>query len=316
MRSYVLRRLALVTPTLVGVTVVIFAAMRLLPGDIVDQMTAEYHGAISDEDRKAMAARYSLDEPFHRQYLSWMGELARGDLGTSFLSGRSVTSDLRQHVPVSMELGVLAIMLAALVGVPAGVLSAVWQNSTVDYLVRTVAVLGLAIPSFWLALLAIGYGFQWFGWTPPIQYEHLWVDPASNLKIVIVPAVILAAHLIAMTMRLTRSSMLETLREDFVRTARAKGLREQTVVLRHALRVSAAPVVTIIGLQIPIVIGGTVILESIFALPGMGRMLLNSITSRDYPVVQAIVLLSALVVIATNIVVDLAYAVIDPRIKL
>lgn len=313
--AYLVRRLALVIPTVIGVTIVVFGTLRLLPGDAVDQMLGGSYGALTDDDRKELVERYSLDEPVYQQYGKWIGSLVRGDLGKSVVTGRSVKSELPERIVVSAELGLFAVMIATIVGVPSGVISAVHQNGFVDHIIRSSAVLFLALPSFWLALLTIGYGFEWFGWTPPLRYEQLWDKPAQNLKIITVPGVILAGHIAGITMRFARSTMLESLREDFVRTARAKGLRERSVVTRHALRAAAAPVITVIALQVPVVIGGSVILEQIFSLPGTGRMLLDGIRLRDYPVVQAIVLLSAALVIVVNLAVDILNMRLDPRIS-
>lgn len=313
MSTYVIRRLLLALPTFVGITLVVFAAVRFLPGDVVDQMLGDY-GALSPELRQELRRQYSLDEALPQQYLEWMGRIVRGDLGTSIVSGREVVVELKTRVPATMELGVLGLLCSIGVAVPVGVISAVRQNSAVDALARSAAVIFLSVPSFWLGLLAITYGFQWFGWAPPIRFHQFWEDPVANLGIVIVPAAILGTALAATTMRLTRSTMLEVLREDYIRTARAKGLHDRVVIWRHALRNAVLPVITAIGLQVPVVIGGTVILERIFSIPGMGSYLLTSLSLRDYPVVQAIVLLSATVVIITNLVVDLSYTVLDPRV--
>jgi peptide/nickel transport system permease protein len=226
-----------------------------------------------------------------------------------------VSAEVRRRLPATVELGALALMCSLLIALPIGILSAVKQNTFLDYLGRSFAILQLSVPSFWVGLLAITYGFIWFGWTPPLRHQQIWEDPVENLKILWVPALILGGHLAGSTMRMTRSTMLEVLREDYVRTARAKGLRGRAVVLRHGLRNAVLPVITIIGIQVPVLVGGTVILERIFSIPGMGTYLITALNSRDYPVVQAIVLFSATIVILANLLVDLSYSFIDPRIK-
>jgi peptide/nickel transport system permease protein len=245
----------------------------------------------------------------------WIGDLAHGNLGRSFISGRPVLIDLAPRIPVTVELSVLGIVISLLISLPVGILAALKQNSPLDYAARSLSIASLSIPSFWLGLIVIVFGFILFHWTPPLQYTPPWQDLAANLKILWVPALILGTALSGITMRYTRTTMLEVLNLDFVRTGRAKGLPEGVVVRRHALPNALIPVVTVIGLQVPLLVGGTVVLEQIFSIPGMGSYLLNSIQQRDYPVVQAIVLLTATVVVFTNVIVDLAYAVLDPRIE-
>jgi peptide/nickel transport system permease protein len=209
----------------------------------------------------------------------------------------------------------MALIISQMISLPVGVISAIRRNTPLDYMARSFAIGLLAVPSFWLALLAIIYGFRWFGWTPPLTYHQLWDDPVANLKTLWLPAIILGGILSGTVMRLTRSTMLEVLRQDYVRTAWAKGLRERVIIIRHCLRNAFIPVITVIGLQVPLLIGGTVVLESIFSIPGMGRFMLDAIQDRDYPVVQGIVLLSATMVVMTNLVVDLTYSLLDPRIR-
>lgn len=314
MNAYAVQRTLLIIPTMLGVTLILSVAVRFLPGDVVDQMLGDF-GAASPELRHQLEERYSLNDSMGQQYVDWLGELLSGDLGTSITSGRSVSSELQRRLPATFELGALAMLISIVVALPIGVLSAVKQNSPIDYAARSFAIILLAVPSFWLGLLAITYGFAWFGWAPPLRYSQFWEDPVSNLQILWVPALILGGVLAGSTMRMTRSTLLEILREDYVRTARAKGLRGRTVVVRHALRNAVLPVITVIGLQVPVLVGGTVILERIFSIPGMGSYLLTSLSQRDYPVVQAIVLLSAALIVVTNLVVDLSYSVVDPRIR-
>ena len=314
MRGYLIQRLALVIPTMFGITLVLFMSVRFLPGDVVDQILGDY-GAASKDTRKQLEEQYSLDKSIPQQYAEWIGDLGRGSFGTSIISGRPVGTELKQRLPRTLELGLFALLFSLVIAIPVGVLSAVRQNTVADYVARSLAIMLLAVPSFWLGLLAITYGFEWFGWTPPIRYSSFTSDPIANLKIIWVPAVILGASLSGTTMRLTRSAMLEVLREDYVRTAWAKGLGERTIIIRHVLRNALVPVITIVGLQVPVLVGGTVVLERIFSIPGMGSYLLTSLTSRDYPVVQGIVLISATVVVATNLAVDLAYSALDPRVR-
>jgi peptide/nickel transport system permease protein len=314
MRAYIIGRILLVIPTLLGITLVVFMAVRFLPGDIVDVLSGDF-GAASPEVRAKLRERYGLDSNIAGQYVDWLGEVTHGNLGTSLISGRAVSSDLRQRLPVTAELGASALLVSLLVALPVGVLSAVKQNTLPDYATRSLAILAISVPSFWLAQLVLIYAFRWFSWTPPLQYVNFWDDPVSNFKSILVPALILGTGLSGSVMRYTRTMMLETMRQDYVRTAAAKGLPQRTVVWRHAVRNAMLPVITVVGLQVPLVVGGTVILESIFAIPGMGSYLLQSIGSRDYPVVQAIVLVSAFTVITANLVVDLLYGVIDPRVR-
>lgn len=314
MQQYVLRRIALLVPTLFGITLVVFTAVRFLPGDVIDQMTGE-HGSASPEVRAELEKQYRLSGSIPEQYASWLSDLVRGNFGTSITTGRPVSEDLKQRVPITFELGVMALIFSLLIAMPVGILSAVAQDSPWDYLARSLSIGFLAIPSFWMAMLVITYGFVWFGWTPPLNYRDLWESPWDNLEIMVAPALILGAGLSGTVMRMTRSMMLEVLRQDFTRTAKAKGLAPRTVILRHSLRNAILPVMTIIGLQVSVVVGGTVVLEQIFSIPGMGTLLLSAINARDYPVVQGIVLLSAVVVVSSNFVVDIAYTVVDPRVR-
>jgi len=314
MQQYILRRTVLLLPTLIGITLVVFTAVRFLPGDVIDQMTGE-RGAASPEVRAKLEEQYRLNGSVPRQYVSWLSDLARGNFGTSITTGRPVSEDLRQRVPITFQLGAMALVISLLIAIPVGILSAVTQDSIWDYLARSLSIGFLAIPSFWMGMLVITYGFVWFGWTPPLNYRDLWDSPSSNFGIMIAPALILGASLSGTVMRMTRSMMLEVLRQDFTRTARAKGLSPLTVIVRHALRNAILPVITIIGLQVSVVVGGTVVLEQIFSIPGMGSLLLSAINVRDYPVVQGIVLLSAVVVVLSNFTIDIAYTVVDPRVR-
>ncbi len=315
MQRYLLRRLLLAVPTLIGMSIIIFALMRFMPGDIADQMIGDDVTFPNPETRAAIERRYGLDRPVHEQYFVWIGDTLRGDLGRSLRSGRDVSGEIVHRMPVTLQLGVMAILVAVVIALPIGVVAAIWQDSWLDYVVRSASVFFLSAPNFWLGLMAITFGFVLIGWSPPVRYEHVWASPLTNLNMLWVPSIILGSHIGAKLMRFTRGQMLEVLREDYVRTAWAKGLRQRAIVTGHALRNALIPIVTLIGLEIPLIVGGTVVLEYIFSIPGMGSFLLNSINNRDYPVVQAIVLLFAVIVVVANLLVDLLYAVIDPRIR-
>jgi peptide/nickel transport system permease protein len=314
-RTYILRRVVLTLPTLVAISIVVFGAVRFLPGNVLDSLLGVDAPSINAETRAEMAKRYGFDQNVVVQYAVWVDDLAHANLGRSFISGRPVVVDLAPRVPVTVELSLLGIVISLLISLPVGMLAAVKQNSMVDYVARSLSIASLSIPSFWLGLVVIVFGFILFRWTPPLQYTPPWQDLGTNLKILWVPALILGTALSGITMRYTRTTMLEILNLDYVRTGRAKGLPERIVVTRHALPNALIPVVTVVGLQMPLLVGGTVVLEQIFSIPGMGSYLLNSIQQRDYPVVQAIVLMTAAVVVVTNVVVDLAYAFLDPRVE-
>jgi peptide/nickel transport system permease protein len=311
-RLYLARRLLLVVPTLLGVTLVVFSLVRLLPGDAVSMLLQDYAYA---KDADELRARLGLDLPFHIQYLGWLGGLLQGNLGTSLRSNEPVTIELSNRMPVTAELGLMAMAIGLLIAVPVGVISAVRQDTRTDYLARGVAIGMLAIPGFWLGTLVITLPSIWWQWTPPLRYTKLWEDPGKNLGQMIIPAIILGIALSGTVMRLTRAQMLEVLRQDYVRTASAKGLDEWAVVLRHALRNAFIPVLTLLGLEVAIVVGGAVVIENVFALPGIGRYLLEGIQYRDYPVIQALNLIFATVIVLTNLMVDLLYAVFDPRVR-
>lgn len=304
----------MVVPTLIGVTIVVFLLVRFLPGDIVQQISGE-NAQLTEEDRSAVREELGLDKPVFQQYFVWMGDVLSGDLGESLQTKVPITTELKNRLPVSIELGLLALLISLSVSLPIGVYAAIRQDSPLDYTARSIAIIFLSIPSFWMGTLIIVLPNVWWGWAPPIQYKDLWVDPVENLYMLIIPAAILGMLLSGTVMRMTRAQMLEVLRQDYVRTAWSKGLRERTIVVRHAIRNAFIPVITIIGLQVPILVGGTVILETVFSIPGVGRYLVFSIGTLDYPVVQSINLLVAAVVVFTNIAVDTAYAYLDPRIR-
>lgn len=312
MARYVLRRLMLLVPTLFLVTLLVFSIIRLLPGNIVVLMMSEQGYA---SDRTKLEQMLGLDRPFYWQYLSYLGKAFQGDLGVSFWTREPVLDEILQRLPVSVELAVLAMFCGLLIAVPTGIISAIRQDSWLDYLFRTTAIGGLSVPGFWMATIVIVVASISWRWVPPMRYTPLLRDPLANLSQLIIPAIILGFALSASVMRMTRSMVLEVLREDYVRTAWAKGLPESAVVARHVLKNAMIPVVTIMGLQLATLIGGTVIMESIFVLPGMGKFLLDAITWRDYPVIQGINLFLATGVILLNLVIDVLYGFLDPRIR-
>ena len=321
MRAYVIRRILLVIPTLFIVTVLVFLSVRFIPGDIIDVMTARMTATQSGTiDEEALKRRLGLDKPVYAQYAKWIGDIVlRGTLGRSLYSGSlgsaTVEQKLAGRVGVTVELGLLAILTGVIIAVPIGIYSAIRQYTVADYAGRAVAIFGLATPNFWLGLMVMIYPAIWWGWTPPLTHVRFTEDPWANLGMLIIPAVILGTYLAASTMRMTRTMMLEVLRQDYVRTAWAKGLAERTVVLRHAVKNALIPVVTLVALQLPIIAGGSVIIENIFNLPGLGSLMLSALNARDYPVVSGVNLLFASVVVVINLGTDLTYALLDPRVR-
>ncbi|MDP2627877.1 MAG: ABC transporter permease [Candidatus Rokubacteria bacterium] len=318
MRTYVLRRLVLFVPTLLGVSILIFVLMRLVPGDIAEILvyqSGSESSAIQQKQIRQIRQELGLDRPVVVQYLAWMGGALRGDFGQSYMQRRPVSDILRERFPRSMELALLTLSIAVVWAVPLGVVSAVRQNGALDYLARVVSLSGLSLPLFVTgALILYGLG-RVFRWMPPLEFVSFTENPLENLKQLIWPALCQAYYISAPISRLTRSEMLEVIRQDYVRTARAKGLRERAVVYRHALRNSLLPVVTFIGWWGGRLLGGLVIMEMIFVVPGMGTALVQAVSQRDYPTVQAMIFVMALVFLAVNLVVDLAYAWLDPRIR-
>jgi peptide/nickel transport system permease protein len=311
-QSYVLRRLLIALPSLLIASLIVFTLPRLIPGDVVQLMLEE---KAYGKDLADLRAKLGLDRPIPVQYVDWVGRLARGDLGESLWTRQPVLGELARRMPVTLTLGFLAIVVAVVVGVPIGILSAVRQDGALDFFARSAAILGLSIPGFVQAIVVILLPAIWWGWTPRMGFTDLAHGPATYLLQFVLPAIILGIASAAAIMRLTRGMLLEVLRQDYVRTAWAKGLRERVVVLKHSLKNAIIPVVTVLGLQIAQIAGGSVIIESIFGLPGMGQFLLEAITQRDYPVIQGINLLIVVIIVATNLLVDLFYAVIDPRIR-
>ena len=312
MRKYVLRRLFVAIPSLLIASFIVFSLPRMIPGDVVQLMLEE---KAYGRDLEELRAKLGLDRPIYIQYFEWGGRVLRGDLGESLWTKRPVIEELARRVPITLELGFLALFFALLIALPVGLIAAVRQDTITDYICRSLAILGLSIPGFWKATLVVLLPAIWWGWSPPIQYTEFGKDPWRHLLQFVVPAFILGIASGAAIMRLTRAQLLEVLRQDYVRTAWSKGLRERVVVLKHSLKNAVIPVVTVLGLQISAILGGTVIFEQIFGLPGMGRFLFDAVNQRDYPVIQGVNLLIVTVVVVTNLIVDACYALLDPRIR-
>ena len=316
MSAYIARRILLMIPTLFIVTILVFLSVRFIPGDIIDTMIIDLEYAGPPIDREAIERRLGLDVPVYVQYGRWVGGiLLHGTLGDSLLGGVTIEEKILARVPVTLELGVLAIAIGFLLALPVGIYSAIRQQTAADYVGRSFAIIGLATPNFWLGLMAIIYPAIWWAWSPPMQLIPFREDPLGNLGMFLIPSAILGTALSAATMRMTRTMMLEVLRQDYIRTAWSKGLRERVVVVRHATRNALIPVVSLIGLQLPILVGGSVIMENIFHLPGLGGLMLDALEIRDYPLVSGINLLFATGVVLINLVIDLLYAYLDPRVR-
>lgn len=315
MRAYVVRRLLLMVPVVVGVSVIIFFILRAIPGDAIDAQLQEA-GQLTEAERAQARRELGLDKPVWQQYFIWVGNLLRGDLGRSYLSKRTVAEELKNRVPVTAELAILTILIVIGTGIPIGIYSAARRDRPSDYIVRSLSVIALSAPTFWIGIMMLFVLSRYFGYFPPIgQGFNLFEEPIANLQAMIFPALTLAAPLSAVSMRLTRSQMLEVLRQDYIRTAWAKGLSERQVVLRHALKNALIPVITVLGAQLGVLLGGTVITEQVFTIPGTGTLLRTAIFNRDYPLVQAIILILALIFVILNLIVDLLYARLDPRIR-
>ena len=331
MRAYIIRRLLLIIPTLLILTIIVFLAVRFIPGDIVDAMTLEMERWGVDIDREAVERMLGLDVPVHVQYGRWMGVLPTPDWETGeahfkgLLQGTLGESLRRTHLtieeeilgrlPVTIELGIMAILIGLVIALPVGIYSATRQDTAADYVGRTAAVIGMATPNFWLALMVVIFPAIWWGWSPPMRWVPFTEDPLGNLGILIIPSVILGTAMSAGTMRMTRTMMLEVLRQDYIRTAWSKGLKERVVIMRHAIRNALMPIVTLVGLSLPLLVGGSVIMENIFNLPGLGRLMLTALNDRDYPLVSGVNLFFGALVLVTNLLIDMVYPHIDPRVR-
>ncbi len=314
MGRYILRRIIMLIPTLIGMSILIFLMLRLLPGDIVD-IIAGPDAQTDSASRAKLREAMGLSDPLWEQYFRWIWDLLQGDAGNSMRSGKPVSELILKALPITIELALLSVFIATVVAIPLGVISAVRRNTGMDYVARVVGLIGLSLPNFWIATLMLLFTSKMFGWVPSIRYIPITDDPIGNLRQFALPSIAIAIQLMAIIMRMTRATMLEVLSQDYVRTARAKGLVERLVVYRHALRNALIPVVTVIGFQLGSLLGSSAIIEVIFGLNGIGNTLLQAITNRDYTLVQAAVLYLALVFVLVNLLVDVLYAVLDPRIS-
>ena len=317
MRAYLIRRLLLLIPTMFILTAIVFLAVRFIPGDIVDIMAdSMWWEGEQGVDQEALRRMLGLDVPVHVQYGRWMGDiLLRGSFGESLFGGWPIGERIAGRLPVSIQLGGMAIVIGLVIALPVGIYSAIRQDTAADYVGRTAAVIGMATPNFWLGMMVMLYPAIWWGWSPPVELIKFKQDPLGNVGMFFIPALILGTAMSAATMRMTRTMMLEVLRQDYIRTAWAKGLKERVVIIRHATKNAFIPVLTLIGMQLPLLIGGSVILEEIFVLPGIGRLFIDALDFRDYPVVSAINLILATAVLLSALLIDMLYPYFDPRIR-
>jgi peptide/nickel transport system permease protein len=314
--TYLLRRVVACVPTLFGVTVLIFIAMRVIPGDPIALITSEsgLNYALSDQEINAVRHSLGLDRPYHEQYLAWMGDVFKGELGKSFWRQEPIRDQILRRAPITAEIALMAIVLSWLIGLPVGILSAVKRNRWPDYVSRVFVIFFVAVPAFWVALLIVLGGVLIFNWRPSLTIIYLWEDPLRNLEMTLGPAIVLGFGVAALTARMTRSATLEVMHEDYVRTARAKGLRERLVIVRHVLRNALLPVITISGLALGGLMGGSVAVERAFGVPGLGTLLVMGFGERDWMLIQNLVLLYGVVFTLINLLIDLTYAALDPRI--
>ena len=325
MRAYIIRRLLLTIPTLFVVTLVIFFGIRIIPGDLIDIMISEMGTSIGEIGRADIEKELGLDVPIFIQYGRWIGVvpnaeglvngLLQGDLGNSLWTKSPVSYEITPRWPVTLELGIMGMIISILIAMPIGILSAVRQNSWGDHLGRSFAVTTMSVPDFWLGTMVVVFPSIWWAWSPPLIITRFTEDPIENLQMFLIPAIVLGITFTGVLMRLTRTAMLDVLRQDYIRTAWSKGLRERVVIIRHGLKNALIPVVTLIGMRVPILIGGTVIIERIFGLPGLGRLLVDNVTLRDYPIVTAVSLIYAIITLLSNLVVDLTYGFLNPKIR-
>ena len=330
MRAYIIRRLLLIIPTLFILSIIVFLSVRFIPGDVIDAMVARLEFFEATIDREAVERMLGLDMPVHVQYGRWIGVLPtpdwvtgeshfkgflQGSLGESLHDGFRVEERIIGRLPVTIELGVMAIVIGLVIALPVGIYSAMRQDTAADYAGRSIAIIGLATPNFWLAIMVMIYPAIWWGWSAPMELIPFTEDPLEHVRIFIIPSLILGTASAAATMRMTRTMMLEVLRQDYIRTAWSKGLKERVVIMRHAVKNALIPIVTLVGLQLPILVGGSVIMENIFNLPGLGRLFLTALSDRDYPVVSGVNLVFATMVVGVNLFIDLIYPYLDPRVR-
>jgi len=315
MLRYIVHRILLMIPTLLGVAILVFFLLRIMPGDIVEVMLLGEGGAVPQHVIEAERVRLGLDQPIYVQFFKWMAGVVQGDFGYSMWTGRPVAYEIGIRFELSLQVALMATVLAVLIALPLGTLSAIFKDTWIDYTVRIISIAGLAIPSFWLGMIIILLLLTFFSWHPPLTFTPLLENPAANLSQLIWPALAVGYRYSAVATRMTRSSILEVLQEDYIRTARAKGVLERLVVSRHAMRNAMLPVVTVIGLEFAFLIGGLVVTEQVFNLNGIGKLFVEATTRGDYTMVQALVLLVATFFIVVNFLVDLMYAALDPRIR-
>lgn len=315
MARYLVRRVIFSIPTIAGAGLLIFLALRLMPGDVVS-ILQQQESSMTAEQAETLRRVLGLDKPIWQQFADWVGPMLRGDFGVSLFTQRSVTDIIQERLVVTAELSLMSIVIGLLIAAPLGVISALRPNSFVDYVVRTLSIVSLAAPNYWLAIIALLVLSKWVGWLPPLMYQSPLDDPIANVQKLIVPAVILGTGSAGALTRYLRSSLLEVLRQDYINTARSKGLTEPRIVYRHALKNAFIPVFTILGFQFANIFGGSVIMEQIFSIPGMGQLTLTSIYQRDWAITQALTLMFAIAFVYVNIAVDVAYSWIDPRIRL
>jgi len=316
MRGFLIRRLLALIPTIFFATLIVFFVIRLIPGDIIDQMMSQQDISAQEVTRASIEKALGLDVPIHVQYVRWVkGIFLHGDLGESLWKKTKVTAEVMARLPTTFQLSGMAIIFALLLAIPIGVFSAIRQDTAGDYIGRTISILGIAIPNFWLGTIVVVYPAIWWGWSPPLELVSLREDPVTNLKVFLLPAIVLGFALSGVTMRMMRAMMLEVMRQDYIRTAWAKGLREKVIIIRHAMKNALIPVVTLFGLYLPVLIGGTVIVEQIFTLPGMGNLMLDAIMQRDYPIISGLMLILGSTVLVNNLLVDLSYGLLDPKVR-
>ena len=312
MATFIARRLIYLIPTLIGISIIIFVLLRIIPGDVAAIMLGDY---ANPRDVKELSETLGLDKPVIVQYVDWMWGLIRGNPGVSLYNGKPVLDELLRAVPVSLELAILGVVFSIIVGMPLGLISAVKHDTGADQLSRLVSVLGISIPNFWLAILMLTFLALWFNWNPPVYYRSLFDSPLENLQQMLIPMITLGMFQMALVARMTRSSLLEVLRQDYIRTARSKGLSEQMVIYRHALKNALIPVVTVVGLNFGVLLGGIVVIEQITGVPGVGRLTLHAIDRRDFAQIQINVLFFGAVYAFSNLAVDIIYGYLDPRIR-
>ena len=319
MRQYIIRRVFLMIPGVLFLTIFVFSMVRIVPGDVIEVIVGMQGGGrggyMSEEMKDKVRAQLGLDRPIHVQYFVWLGQIVRGDLGESLFNKIPVVETLRKRYSVTLELIIITMIIMVVWGMAVGTISAIHQDTWVDYVLRSVAVLGLSMPYFWIAILVVVFGSIFFNWSPPLGVNHFFEDPRLNLEQFVLPAAILGISQGSALARMTRATILEIVRQDFVRTAKAKGLADRVILTRHTLRNAMIPVVGLIGITFAFSLGGTIILEQVWSLPGIGTLMLRAIQQRDYPVIQGIIIVLGLLVMVTNLLVDLSYAWLNPRIR-